>query len=102
MEGSRQAGTGGGGGNVKRDFSDALARIEKYQEERARIAAAYDEVREAIHALTNDRHRTAMELYYLRGYEWARVAECMGYDERTMSRWHALAKAEISKGKKIL
>lgn len=97
MEGSRQAGNGGGGGNVKRDFSDALARIEKYQEECRRIEAAYDEVRDAIHALTEEKHRAALELYYLRDYEWARVAEALGYDERTMTRWHALAKAEIQK-----
>ena len=97
MEGSRQAGAGGGGGSAKRDFSDALARIERYEDERRRIQEAYDEVREAIDALSNERHRTALELYYLRDYEWTRVAEALGYDERTMTRWHAAAKAEIAK-----
>ncbi len=96
MEGSRSGG-GGGGGGIKRDFSDALARIEGYEEEKRRIMSTYAAVKTAIYGVSDIRWRTALELYYLRDYKWAEVAHALGYDEKTIGRWHTCAVEEIKK-----
>lgn len=54
---------------------------------------------EAIEAVEEIRYREVLELYYLNGYTWEKVAEQMGYDQRWVYRLHckALRKVRIPK-----
>lgn len=87
-----------GGGSDWTDTANALIDLE--QQMNARIREMVREKRlamEAIEAVEEIRLREVLELYYLSGYTWEKVAETMGVSDRHVKRLHgkALLKVKI-------
>lgn len=98
LEGSRASMVSdmpGGGGHG--DWTNMICKLEEYEAERERLDGIYREVKDAIERLEDERYRTALMLYYIMGKSWRMIADRMGYDERTVQRWHGRALQELKK-----
>ena len=86
---------GGAGG----DWTDIVAKVEELEAEiNAEIDRLIDtrrEVVQAIDALPDERMRTLLELRYLNGWGWQRIANTMLYDRSALWRLHGVALRKI-------
>lgn len=86
-----------GGGSDWTETANLLVDLEK--DMNARIREMVKEKRlamEAIEAVEEIRLREVLELYYLNGYTWEKVAETMGLELRWVYRLHGKALRKIS------
>lgn len=86
-----------GGGGDWTETANLLVDLEK--DMNARIREMVKEKRlamEAIEAVEEIRLREVLELYYLNGYTWEKVAETMGLELRWVYRLHGKALRKIS------
>lgn len=88
------------GGSGHGDWTNMICRLEEYEAERARLDAIYREASAAIEGLEDERYRTALHMYYIMGRDWQGIADRMGYDVRTVHRWHGRALQELEIPKK--
>lgn len=92
-----------GGSSDWTDTANALMDLERNVN--ARIREMCREKRlamEAIAAVEEARYREVLELYYLDGYTWEKVAEVMGYDLRWVYRLHGHALKKITVPKEMV
>jgi len=85
-----------GGASDWTDTANALVELEK--DMNARIREMVREKRlamEAIAAVEEANLREVLELYYLDGFTWEKVADIMGYDVRHITRLHGKALLKI-------
>lgn len=93
---SRITGMPRGGGKDWTETADMLIDLEK--EVNARIREMCRQKRlamEAIEAVEEARYREVLELYYLSGYTWDKVAETMQLDRRWVTRLHGKALQKV-------
>lgn len=96
LYGSKSGGLSGmPGGGRGGDWTNLVSRIETLEGEKRQLEEQYESAKNAIHDLSRSEYRTAMELYYLRGYPEPRISLAMGVDVRTIQRWKSSAIAEI-------
>lgn len=95
-EGSGSKG-GGGGSRKPGGFEKVMAQIETYEHERSEIERIRDEVYDAICTLADKRWQTALIRFYITTQEWQDIADRMGVDRRTVTRWHGRALMELEK-----
>lgn len=89
-----------GGNSDWTETANALIDLEKDMNAKIREMVKVKRLAmEAIEAVEEIRYREVLELYYLNGYTWEKVAEQMGYDQRWVYRLHgkALRKVRIPK-----
>ena len=85
-----------GGGSDWTDTANALIDLEHTMNARIREMCKVKRLAmEAIEAVEEMRYREVLELYYLDGYTWEKVAEQMGYDVRHVTRLHGKALLKI-------
>lgn len=96
MEGGGSKSDGGrnrkGGG-----LENHIAKLETYEAERDEAAKVRDEVFEAICTLEDKRHQAALIRYYITTQGWQHIAETLGVDRRTVTRWHEFALEELKR-----
>lgn len=97
----RASGSRGGG---QRGLDDAIARIVEYEEyvnrEIARLCDLKTEIRETIASVSNPVHRELLELRYINGYSWGRVAKTMHYSSDRIWHLHSDALKALNRQKK--
>ena len=89
-----------GGGSDWTDTANALIDLEHTMNARIREMCKVKRLAmEAIEAVEEMRYREVLELYYLDGYTWEKVAETMSLDRRWVTRLHgkALLKIKVPK-----
>ena len=85
-----------GGNSDWTDTANALIDLEHTMNARIREMCKVKRLAmEAIEAVEEMRYREVLELYYLDGYTWEKVAEQMGYDVRHVTRLHGKALLKI-------
>jgi DNA-directed RNA polymerase specialized sigma24 family protein len=85
-----------GGNSDWTDTANALIDLERTVNARVREMCREKRLAmEAIAAVEEARYREVLELYYLDGYTWEKVAEVMGYDLRWVYRLHGHALRKI-------
>ena len=85
-----------GGGQDWTETADALIELEREVNARIREMCRVKRLAmEAIEAVDEMRYREVLELYYLSGYTWDKVAETMGYDVRHVTRLHGKALKKV-------
>jgi len=97
---SRLTGMPRGGTADWTDTADKLIELERAVNARVREMCKIKRLAmEAIDAITEMRYREVLELYYLDGYTWDKVAELMELDRRWVTRLHgkALLKVKVPK-----
>lgn len=85
----------GTGGDLSRGIEKLIeadeqlnADIDRYIEQRIKIAKAIEELKDVT-------HRTVMAMYYLNGKTWEKIAEDMGYSYVHICRLHGIALEKI-------
>lgn len=82
-----------GGGPV--DWTDTMHRVIELEEEINadidRLAALRHTIEHAIAELDNPTHRALLEMRYLSGWDWRRIARALHYSDRQIWRMHAQA-----------
>ena len=92
------------GGNADwTETADVLIELEKTVNARVREMCRIKRLAmEAIESVDEMRYREVLELYYLDGYTWDKVAETMGYDVRHITRLHGKALLKVKVPKDVL
>ena len=91
-----------GGGADWTETADTLIELERVVNARIREMCRVKRLAmEAIEAVEEMRLREVLELYYLDGYTWEKVAETMGYDVRHITRLHGKALLKIKVPKEV-
>lgn len=93
--------TGGCAGGTKDKLGDTVVRIVDMQRE---IDTCIDELvnlkqeaSDMLGLLRDMRLRTILEMRYILGYDWDKIADCMGYSPRQTRRLHVEALNEFEK-----
>lgn len=97
LYGSKSSGLSGMPGGKGGDWTNLFTRIEGLEEEKTQLKQMLDEAKALFRSLPRSEHRTAMELYYVRGLSEPKIALSMGVDLRTIQRWKAAATEIIEK-----
>jgi DNA-directed RNA polymerase specialized sigma subunit len=85
-----------GGNSDWTETANALIDLEKDMNAKIREMVKVKRLAmEAIEAVEEIRYREVLELYYLNGYTWEKVAEQMGYDVRHITRLHGKALLKV-------
>lgn len=79
------------------DWTDQADKVLLLRAEIARQEAIKTEVHQAICALSDPRYAMVLELRYINGYKWAKIARTIPCDERTATRWHGRALQKLAK-----
>lgn len=91
-------------GGGQHGLDDAIARIIEYEEyvnrEIARLCDLKTEIRDVIASVSNPVHRELLELRYINGYSWRRVAKAMHYSSDRIWHLHSDALKALSRQKK--
>lgn len=82
------------------DWTDVAARIADLDREivadMARLAQAERDIQAAILQIADARYQELLELRYLNGYSWERIAKRMHYSVRQVQRLHGEALLAVS------
>ena len=85
-----------GGNSDWTETADKLIELEQIVNARVREMCTVKRLAmEAIEAVEEMRYREVLELYYLDGFTWEKVAETMGYDVRHATRLHGKALQKV-------
>lgn len=99
---SRITGMPRGGGEDWTETADSLIELERVVNARIREMCKIKRLAmEAIEAVEEMRYREVLELYYLDGYTWEKVAEQMQLDRRWVTRLHGKALMKIKVPKEV-
>lgn len=83
------------------DWTDALANLialeQEIDQEIDGLIIARREIVKTIDALPDERMRTLLELRYLNGWGWQRVADALHYDRRSVTNLHCAALQLVDK-----
>ena len=94
---SRITGMPRGGGEDWTETADTLIELERVVNARIREMCRVKRLAmEAIEAVEEMRYREVLELYYLDGYTWEKVAETMEMSDRHVKRLHGMALLRIN------
>ena len=78
-----------GGGADWTETADRLIELERVVNQRTRELVRWKlAALEAIRAVSDPRWAEVLELYYIDGYTWEKIAEIVCKDVRTVHRWH--------------
>ena len=92
-----------GGASDWTETADVLIELERVVNARIREMCKIKRLAmEAIEGVEEMRYREVLELYYLDGYTWDKVAETMGYDVRHVTRLHGKALLKVKVPKDVL
>lgn len=100
---SRITGMPRGGGEDWTETADTLIELERVVNARIREMCKVKRLAmEAIEAVEEMRYREVLELYYLDGYTWEKVAETMHYTVRNVTNLHGKALLKVKVPKEII
>ena len=100
---SRITGMPRGGGEDWTETADTLIELERVVNARIREMCKVKRLAmEAIEAVEEMRYREVLELYYLDGYTWEKVAEQMEMSDRHVKRLHGKALLKIKVPKEVM
>ena len=93
---SRLTGMPRGGGEDWTETADRLIELERVVNARVRDMCRVKRLAiEAIDRVEEARLREVLELYYIDGYSWTKVAETMQLDQRWVFRLHGKALQKV-------
>ena len=94
---SRVTGMPSGGAADWTDTADKLIELERVVNARIREMCRVKRLAmEAIEAVDEMAYRELLELYYLDGYSWEKVADAMHYSRRNVTRMHGAALKKVA------
>lgn len=100
---SKVTGMPRGGGSDWTETADKLIELERAVNARIREMCRIKRLAmEAIEAVEKMRYREVLELYYIDGYTWDKVAEIMELDRRWVTRLHGKALLHIKVPKELI
>lgn len=106
LESGRQSGVTGmprGGAADWTQTADKLIELEKRINERIReMVCLKQAAMDAIDRIEDSRQREVLELYYIDGLTWERVAERMGFEVRQIYRLHGQALLKVTVPKDVI
>jgi DNA-directed RNA polymerase specialized sigma24 family protein len=82
--------------SMERTIAQYIDLADELEDEMKQYTKVSKAVSDAIETLTDDYEKRVLRLRYLNFYEWAQIAEKMGYEVRSATRLHGEALQKLS------